>query len=855
MKKTLIKAMGALLALTTAFTSFPVYADTSVFDTPSAISALNIFADEKLNITEQGGYNEGAYVCWEDSDYYSYAVYVEGNGISEQLDDFLIRRYNGYWRADAVGLAPGEYKLEVVPYDVEQKPVDTARAITDTLTVTAYDRSGVAFSSTSQYKGAGAYKEDGTLKDDAVVIYVTNDNAKTVTANINYDGKLTEVSGFQGIIDSLSKGTETRPIDIRIVGTIFADSMDSFSSSEEGLSVKGKNAYSNLQLTIEGIGSDSGIHGFGIHMRNAGNVELRNLAVMNCMDDSVSLDTNNCNIWVHNLDLFYGQPGSDADQVKGDGTIDLKANSTYITISYNHFFDNGKSSLCGMKSESDSSLVSYHHNWFDHSDSRHPRIRTISTHIYNNYFDGNSKYGVGVTMGSSAFVENNVFRNVVHPLMSSRQGSDALGNGTFSGESGGIIKSFNNIFDGGGVVYDQNSPASTGIDCYTVQSRDEQVPDSVVTVQGGTKYNNFDTNSTIDLNADKIDPMESVAAIVTALAGRVNGGDFKWTFIDAVDDSSSEIDNDLKNAIVNYNSSIISIGGNSDGQKTSTVSTQESTRNITSTEATTETTTEAIELTTFKVDCTPGYTPTDAVVTDADLSVVYVAEQDKWTLTDDSTVATATLNCAFDAVSSGKVITYGYVNVKVNAAKSGSKWAFLQILGTRSDGTKAEIVSFASDENKIMSARTVNDDGSYTYTAIPGLGALEKTRYNYTITIDLDSQSATLSINGCEVTVPIKAESVSSVFFQTAKSAADRDLLLSTPVVGTKSDASAKLSGDVNGDLIVNRADYALAAKFFAGYPVEINNDNCDVDANGSVTRADYAILSKYFAGKDVVLK
>ena len=123
---------------------------------------------------------------------------------------------------------------------------------------------------------------------------------------------------------------------------INADDMDSFGSSAEGIQIKGKNAYSNLNCTIEGIGEDSGIHGFGMLIRNTGNLELRNFAVMACLDDSVSLDTGNCNVWVHNLDLFYGKTGGDADQAKGDGTVDIKGKSTYVTVSYNHFFDNGK---------------------------------------------------------------------------------------------------------------------------------------------------------------------------------------------------------------------------------------------------------------------------------------------------------------------------------------------------------------------------------------------------------------------------------------------------------------------------------------------------------------------------------
>lgn len=119
------------------------------------------------------------------------------------------------------------------------------------------------------------------------------------------------------------------------------------------------------------------MHGFGFLVRKCGNVEFRNFTVMAFMDDGISLDTDNCNIWVHNMDLFYGSTGGDADQAKGDGSVDIKGASTYVTVSYVHFWDSGKCSLCGM-SDSSEFLVTYHHNWFDHSDSRHPRIRVAT---------------------------------------------------------------------------------------------------------------------------------------------------------------------------------------------------------------------------------------------------------------------------------------------------------------------------------------------------------------------------------------------------------------------------------------------------------------------------------------------
>jgi pectate lyase len=570
---------------------------TGVAVTNFAVTPVSVLAASNIAVYESSGWMESCYVEWigGDSSYTGYNVYVKSASDSDwtKLDDQLIRKYPDRWRADAVGLAAGTYNMKVVPVSAGTEV--TADAITTSdLTVTNYDRSGAAFSTKSTYKGAGAYNADGTLKAGAKVIYVTPATAKTVKATVGG----AEHTGLQDIIYGLQKGTETSPIDIRIVGMINADDMDSFGSSAEGIQIKGKSAYANLNCTIEGIGEDSGIHGFGMLIRNAGNLELRNFAVMACLDDSVSLDTGNCNVWVHNMDLFYGKTGGDADQAKGDGTVDIKGKSTYVTVSYNHFFDNGKSSLCGMKSEVTSSLITYHHNWFDHSDSRHPRIRTMSVHIYNNYFDGNAKYGVGVTMGASAFVEANYFRNVSKPMMSSGQGSDALGQGTFSGENGGMIKAYNNTMvneNRAFSYYTQNSPASTGYDAYEVTSRNAQVPSSETTEKGGTTYNNFDTDANFGINVSdaQVDDPADVPAKVTTYAGRVNGGDFKWTFDNSTEDANYSVITALKTAVVNYKTTIQSIGGNGTGATDPTTSaTTEATTNK---DGSTETTTNSQE--------------------------------------------------------------------------------------------------------------------------------------------------------------------------------------------------------------------------------------------------------------------
>lgn len=520
----------------------------------NAIFTVNA-ANSSVVFTESAGYAEGAYAEWAPvSDATGYNVYCDG----VQIDSMLIRQYSGYFRADAVGLKAGSHTLKVVP--VISGSEDSSKAASVTVTSTSYDREGYCFSSSSVTGGSGlgAYNDDGTLKSNAVVLYVTEDTKNTITMDVQTaSSKTTSCTGIGEILKAMQKGYETRPVAIRIIGKVTADGITT-SGDTNNLLLKASSTDSPIQnITVEGIGEDAVCYGFGIRCQRARSIEIRNLAVMLFGDDGIALETDNYNIWVHNNDIFYGTAGSDADQAKGDGSMDLKNDSKYITISYNHFWDSGKMSLCGMKSETGENFISYHHNWFDHSDSRHPRIRTMSVHVYNNYYDGNSKYGVGVTMGASAFVESNYFRNCQYPMMSSLQGTDALGDGTFSGENGGVIKAYGNIMEGqkSYITYAQDS---SSFDAYEVSSPSETVPSSVVALNGGTSYTNFDTAST--MYSYTPDAAADVPSIVMAQAGRVNGGDFDWEFNDSVDDTDYSVNTELMAAITSYTSPVIAIG-------------------------------------------------------------------------------------------------------------------------------------------------------------------------------------------------------------------------------------------------------------------------------------------------------
>lgn len=521
--------------------------------------------DGIVQITEARGWLESAYVKFglmESAK--GYHVYIKGGQYEDftQIDLALVRNYGSYGRADMVGLKAGTYAMRIVPVnEAGAELTDQANEATD-MAVRNYSREGFAF---MNGYAPGAYNSDGTLKENAKVLYVTKNTAKTISTTVA-GANSNPCVGIQSIIDAYQKGQDKTPIAFRFIGLVEKGDLDKISSSQEGLQVKGRKADSELNLTFEGIGDDATVRGFGFLVRNAKGVEFRNIGIMRCMDDGLSLDTDNSNIWIHHNDFFYG-PNGKGDHAKGDGACDVKSDSKYITISYNRFWDTGKSNMFGMKSESGPNYISYDHNWFDHSDSRHPRVRTMSVHVWNNYFDNVAKYGVGAAAGASVFVENNYFLKTKKPILSSQQGTDALGDGTFSGETGGMVKAFGNYFDktiANFRYYTQNNPASTGYDAYETDTREEQVPETEVARQGGSKYDNFDTNASLMYTYSPV-AVADVPALVTGYygAGRMSHGDFTYTFKDNVgnDDTDSAYDTVLGNAIDNYKSALVGIFG------------------------------------------------------------------------------------------------------------------------------------------------------------------------------------------------------------------------------------------------------------------------------------------------------
>lgn len=510
-----------------------------------------------IQITEAKGWQESAYLKWAPFEgASSYNVYVD----DKKIDAQLVRQYKSYYRADVLGLKEGTYSVKVVPVNAEGKEIAGANTASN-LVVKSYNREGFAH---FKYAGVGAYNNDGTLKAGAKVLYITAKTAKTVSTTVN-TGKLETITGLQSIIDAYSKGKDKTPIAFRIIGKVNLSDLDHISSSAEGLQIKG----AMMNMTFEGVGDDATVYGFGFLLREAESVEFRNFAIMRCLDDAMSLDTNNSHVWIHNMDLFYGKKGGAADQAKGDGTVDIKGDSKYVTVAYNRFWDNGKASMCGMKSETGPNYITYHHNWFDHSDSRMARVRTMSVHMYNNFYQHNDVYGIGATSGSSIFMESNYFDAVKRPIMSSLQGTDAMGDGTFSGEKGGLIKAYGNVFANkpANFSYVPYAENNTSFDAYEVSNPSEQVPASVKTLVGGTSYDNFDTNPSL-MYAYAADKAEDVPSIVEGFygAGRLNHGDIDFVIPDetVVTNGHQQPWPALASILDAYTSGVVKVFGESD---------------------------------------------------------------------------------------------------------------------------------------------------------------------------------------------------------------------------------------------------------------------------------------------------
>jgi pectate lyase len=192
------------------------------------------------------------------------------------VNSLLTRKIGSQWRCDIPGLKAGSHTIKVT---------SGSSYLSATVTVVSHDRSGFAFYGNTT---PGAYKADGTLKDNAVVLHINNSNKDTISLDVvtSSKGAVTSAKGLQDILTAFKKGYDNRPLCVRLIGKI-----TDFAVSDGGdIMVSGSGATKLLSngITIEGVGSDATAYGWGIRLKNAKYVEIANIGFM--MVDSAEGD-------------------------------------------------------------------------------------------------------------------------------------------------------------------------------------------------------------------------------------------------------------------------------------------------------------------------------------------------------------------------------------------------------------------------------------------------------------------------------------------------------------------------------------------------------------------------------------
>ena len=490
-----------------------------------AIAAPSMtYAASATSFTTYGGWNEMMYATIKgvkDADVtaVSYSGPVSGSLTGEDFE-YLVRDTADGARVDVMGLKPGTYTLKVT--------TKTGTYTQSGIEVNAQDRSGYAHYNYTD--GVGAYNDDGTLKDNAIVLYVTDENKNTVT--LSYGG--VTVSGIGNILNSVGKacgeaGHETEckkvskgktyygkgntnqgilqllaenniPLVIRMVGAVSESGLyktGTWAAANAGLTDYDSNDYggsvgdnghmarmkSAKDVTIEGVGTDAAMDGWGIHFMSetsttaAGlgkSFEVRNLTFMNQPEDAIGMEgvqegsvitapVERC--WIHNNE-FYSPSitgPAESDKAEGDGSCDFKRGE-YLTVSYNYFEGCHKTNLVGSSDTSLQYNLTYHHNIWKGCKARQPLGRQANMHFYNNQFIGTTDYAMNTRANAYIYSEYNLFFMTNNPM----------------DVRSGAIKSYNDSFS-------SCIGAMTG----TV------VTDKSTKVTSGNKYENFDTDAAL----------------------------------------------------------------------------------------------------------------------------------------------------------------------------------------------------------------------------------------------------------------------------------------------------------------------------------------------------------------------
>ncbi len=177
-------------------------------------------------------------------------------------------------------------------------------------------------------------------------------------------------------------------------------------------------------ISLIGVGTNGVLDQVGVHIRSASNIIIQNLTIRNVRKsntdtpsnggDAIGMESDVSHVWIdHNL-----IHGSTTEGEEHDGLIDMKANTTDVTISYNHLHTGGRGGLVCSNDDGDdgSTRITWHHNWYENLNSRTHLVREAHGHLYNNYYSQILSTGINCRNGASLRIEGNYFTDARNPL-------------------------------------------------------------------------------------------------------------------------------------------------------------------------------------------------------------------------------------------------------------------------------------------------------------------------------------------------------------------------------------------------------------------------------------------------------
>jgi pectinesterase len=204
----------------------------------------------------------------------------------------------------------------------------------------------------------------------------------------------------------------------------------------------GKEIKVQSDKTIVGSGTSGQIVGGGFFL-GAGvhNVIIRNLTIRDAYQgvwndkehdfDAIQMDGAH-HVWIDHNDLRH----------MADGLIDVRKDSTYVTVSWNKLSQDNKAFGIGW-TENVVTDITIHHNWIRETEQRNPSTDNAAhAHLYNNFLedvagtDINSSYGNYSRGATKMVLENSWFQGVKNPVIKDSTASIVQKGNTFAGTSG-----------------------------------------------------------------------------------------------------------------------------------------------------------------------------------------------------------------------------------------------------------------------------------------------------------------------------------------------------------------------------------------------------------------------------------